>query len=132
MPVFDKASAGPKSGSLPREPEFYIPCPAGIKDKDAFGFVISGESMYPRYRTGDIVVCSRKVDISTEDDVVVSLAWGEILCKIWRELKTSVRLESWNKSFDPMEVSKKDIKDKVKVVGQIWGSLVEGQKRKDL
>ncbi len=128
VPVVGQVKAGPDGSFLPDQVQYYIPRPAGVDDEEAFAFEISGDSMLPRYRPGDVVICSRRAPLRSDDDVVVTLDWGETMCKIWRSLGGRIRLESWNETFRPLEVSADQVLDCVKVVGLVWGSLAQKAK----
>src|SRR5204863_8685715 len=80
IPVIDAVSAGyPKDfGDLSYPAKVardFVACP-GVIDKDAFAARITGDSMTPRYREGDIVVFSPAVRPTDGDDCFVRLADG--------------------------------------------------------
>ncbi len=125
IPVVGEVQAGPDGRFMPESVLYYMPRPVGVTDEDAFAFEIRGDSMLPRYRQGDVVICSRRVSVSSDDDVVLALEWGETMCKIWRNLGETVRLESWNDAFKPLEVKASQVIDRAKVIGLVWGSLAK-------
>lgn len=132
IPLLGPAGAGPHgftvSGDFARE---WVPCPYGLeKRKDKlFGFTVSGMSMYPKFRDGDVVVCERKEPYypAIDDEVVVMLTEGfETMVKLWRRKGALVSLESYNSQlYAPIEVSPEQIKDKAKVIDVIWGSRLK-------
>lgn len=52
---------GPAIGVIPREGPF------AIRDPQAFGIMVDGDSMLPRVGHGDVVICSPGADISPAD-----------------------------------------------------------------
>jgi phage repressor protein C with HTH and peptisase S24 domain len=74
-----------------------IPFP-DIGDPHAYALEISGDSMEPVYRDGDIVVVSPQVPIRRGDRVIVKTREGEVMAKILRR-KTSQKYEL--KSLNP-------------------------------
>ncbi len=74
-----------------------IPFP-DIGDPHAYALEISGDSMEPVYRDGDIVIVCPQVPIRRGDRVVVKTRDGEVMAKILRR-KTSQKYEL--KSLNP-------------------------------
>jgi phage repressor protein C with HTH and peptisase S24 domain len=85
--------------------------PPEISDPHAYALEISGESMEPVYRDGDVVVVSPAAPIRRGDRVVVRTAGGEVMAKqLTRRSARRVELRSLNPahpdfSFDLGEVS---------------------------
>jgi phage repressor protein C with HTH and peptisase S24 domain len=68
-----------------------------IHDRHAFALEISGNSMEPVYREGDIVVVSPGADIRRGDRVVVKTKGGEVMAKQFvRQTATRIELQSIN------------------------------------
>jgi phage repressor protein C with HTH and peptisase S24 domain len=55
--------------------------PPGISDPDAFALKITGNTLAPAYRAGDVVVLSPEAEIRRGDRVIVKTRNGEILAK---------------------------------------------------
>src|SRR5262249_1647994 len=53
----------------------------GLHDEGAYALKISGDSMEPVYRAGDIIVVSPGTEIRRGDRVVVKTADGEVMAK---------------------------------------------------
>lgn len=69
----------------------------GIKDENAYAVEISGDSMEPVYRDGDIIIVSPNSTPRRGDRVVVRARAGEVLAKILkRQTAQSLELASFN------------------------------------
>ncbi|MGH6928262.1 MAG: S24 family peptidase, partial [Dongiaceae bacterium] len=55
--------------------------PPGVSDPDAFALKITGNTLAPVYRAGDVVVVSPDAEIRRGDRVIVKTRNGEILAK---------------------------------------------------
>jgi phage repressor protein C with HTH and peptisase S24 domain len=73
-----------------------IPFP-GFSDPHAYALEISGDSMAPLLRDGDIVIVSPEANIRRGDRVVVKTKAGEILAKVLlRQTASRIELQSLN------------------------------------
>lgn len=83
----------------------------GLGDENAYALEISGDSMQPVYRDGDIVVVSPHAEVRRGDRVVVKTLNGEVMAKqLLRKTGSRVELASFNpefplRSFAPSELS---------------------------
>jgi phage repressor protein C with HTH and peptisase S24 domain len=83
----------------------------GLGDPHAYALEVSGDSMEPVYRDGDIVVVSPAANIRRGDRVVVKTRAGEVLAKqLMRETATRIELKSINpahsdRTFPKLEVA---------------------------
>lgn len=69
----------------------------GIKDENAYAVEITGDSMEPVYRDGDIIVVSPNSSPRRGDRVVVRTKSGEVLAKILkRQTAQRIELASFN------------------------------------
>jgi len=69
-----------------------------VKDENTYALEVSGDSMLPLYREGDIIVVSPNSGVRRGDRVVVRTLDGEVLAKILvRRTAKTVELESLNK-----------------------------------
>ncbi len=73
----------------------------GVRDENAYALEISGESMEPVYRDGDIIIVSPNSTPRRGDRVVVRTTSGEVLAKLLKR-QTAQRLElaSFNVKHD--------------------------------
>src|SRR5205085_2752332 len=70
-----------------------------VSDEHAYGLEISGDSMMPAYRDGDVIVVSPAATIRRGDRVVVKTKDGEVLVKeLKRRTSKSIELRSLNPS----------------------------------
>ncbi|MEE8394376.1 MAG: helix-turn-helix transcriptional regulator [Rhodospirillales bacterium] len=75
-----------------------IPFP-GLGDLQAYALEISGDSMQPVFRDGDIVIVSPQANIRRGDRVVVRTKEGEVMSKLLRR-RTANKIEL--QSFNPL------------------------------
>jgi phage repressor protein C with HTH and peptisase S24 domain len=74
-----------------------------VKDENAYALEVSGDSMLPLYREGDIIVVSPNSGVRRGDRVVVRTLDGEVLAKILvRQTARTVELESLNTEHSPL------------------------------
>ncbi len=75
----------------------------GVQDENAYALEVSGDSMLPLYREGDILIVSPSADIRRGDRVVVKTREGEILAKeLMRRTANRVELRSFNPDHPPV------------------------------
>ena len=68
-----------------------------VSDEHAYALEISGQSMEPAYRDGDIIVVSPAAPVRRGDRVVVRTRDGEVMAKeLKRKTAKSVELKSLN------------------------------------
>ncbi len=76
-----------------------VQCP-GVRDENAYALRITGDSMEPVYREGDIIVVSPNSAPRRGDRVVVRLSDGEVMAKILaRRTAETVVLDSFNPDY---------------------------------
>jgi phage repressor protein C with HTH and peptisase S24 domain len=77
-------------------------------DEHSYALEISGDSMAPLYREGDIIIVSPAAPVRRGDRVVVKTAAGEILAKeLKRQTARTIELKSINPAY-PDRVLQKD------------------------
>jgi phage repressor protein C with HTH and peptisase S24 domain len=82
----------------------------GVNDEHAYALEISGDSMRPAYRDGDVIIVSPGATVRKGDRVVVKTRDGEIMCKeLRRRSAKSVELGSLNPSHRDRTFAAKDI-----------------------
>ncbi len=87
IPVVSKVAAGDPAGFTDGEyppglAEEFVPAPADLDDANAFALRIQGDSMSPRFRDGDIVICSPQRAAESGDAVVAKIRSEETTCKV--------------------------------------------------
>ncbi|MEO0635416.1 MAG: helix-turn-helix transcriptional regulator [Pseudomonadota bacterium] len=78
--------------------EVHLP---GSDDEGAYALEVSGNSMLPLYRHGDVLVVSATTPVHVGDRVVVRTLDGEVMAKILsRRTERFIELESLNPDFE--------------------------------
>ncbi len=91
-----------------------------VGDPNAYALEISGDSMEPVFRDGDVVVVSPRASIRRGDRIVVKTRQGEILAKqLQRQTANRLELLSFNSAHATVEVSLEDIEWMARI---IWAS----------
>ncbi|MGB0670897.1 MAG: S24 family peptidase [Rhodospirillales bacterium] len=86
-----------------------IPFP-DLGDPQAYALEITGDSMEPVYRDGDVVVVSPAGNIRRGDRVIVKTADGEVMAKVLkRRSARRIDLGSFNPAHDDRDLSVDDI-----------------------
>lgn len=86
-------------------------------DQKAFALEVSGNSMEPLYRAGDILILSPKATIRKGDRLVVKTRDGEIMAKeLERKTANAMLLHSLNPYHEPYEVHLNQIEWKARIV----------------
>jgi phage repressor protein C with HTH and peptisase S24 domain len=92
----------------------------GVTDPNAYALEITGDSMMPVYREGDIIIVSPSATIRRGDRVVAKLRDGQVMAKIMQR-QTAKTLEL--ASFNPNHATKVlDMKDVDWVARIMWAS----------
>jgi phage repressor protein C with HTH and peptisase S24 domain len=92
----------------------------GVTDSAAYGLEITGDSMAPVYREGDIIVVSPAATIRKGDRVVVRTSDGQVMAKIMqRQTAKTLELASFNPAHDTKMMDMKDVDWMARI---IWAS----------
>ena len=87
-----------------------IKFPENDRGEGSYGLEISGDSMEPLYRKGDVLVVSRDVAIRRGDRVVVRTRKGEVMAKeLIRKTPAKVELKSLNPDHDNISLTANDV-----------------------
>lgn len=79
-------------------------------DEHSYALEISGDSMAPLYRDGEIVIVSPSAPVRRGDRVVVKTASGEIIAKeLKRQTARSIELRSINPAFPDRVIARQDV-----------------------
>jgi phage repressor protein C with HTH and peptisase S24 domain len=91
-----------------------------IDDEHAYALEISGNSMEPAYRDGNVIVVSPQAAIRRGDRVVVRTKDGEVMAKELRRRTTkSIELKSLNSDHPDRQLSASDVEWVARIV---WAS----------
>ena len=86
-----------------------IPFPA-VADEHAYALEVSGQSMEPAYRDGDVILVSPSAPIRRGDRVVVRTKDGEVLAKeLKRRTAKSIELKSLNAQHPDRTLATTDV-----------------------
>jgi phage repressor protein C with HTH and peptisase S24 domain len=92
----------------------------GVTDTTAYGLEITGDSMAPVYREGDIIIVSPSATIRKGDRVVVKTSDGQVMAKIMqRQTARTLELASFNPAHDTKTLDMKDVDWMARI---IWAS----------
>lgn len=81
-----------------------------VTDDNAYALEVSGDSMEPLYREGDILIVSPQAEIRRGDRVVLKTLDGEVLAKeLVRKTATQIELRSINPDHPPLAYPTSDI-----------------------
>ncbi len=84
--------------------------PFGDKDSGTYALEVSGDSMLPLYRDGDIIIVSPTEQLRRGDRVVAKTTEGEVMAKILhRQTETQVELHSLNPDHKPIIIKSQDL-----------------------
>lgn len=91
-----------------------------VNDEHAYALEISGDSMKPAYRDGDVIVVSPAAPIRRGDRVVVKTKRGEVMVKELRRKTTkSIELKSLNSEHQDRTLQMSDV---LWVARIVWAS----------
>jgi phage repressor protein C with HTH and peptisase S24 domain len=96
-----------------------IPFPA-VNDEHAYALEISGNSMEPLYRDGDVIIVSPAAPARRGDRVVVKTKEGEIMAKeLKRKTAKTIELKSFNSEHGERVLAMPDV---VWIARIVWSS----------
>ena len=91
-----------------------------VTDEHAYALEISGESMVPAYRDGDVIIVSPAAPVRRGDRVVVKTKNGEVMVKeLKRQTAKQVELKSLNADHPERTLSLEDV---VWIARIVWAS----------
>lgn len=87
--------------------------------KQYFGLKIKGNSMYPEYREGDIIICEKIQDCENGDECVVMVNGNEGTFKKVLKNENGIILQPLNPEYQPMVYTNEQIEQlPVKIIGR--------------
>ena len=91
-----------------------------MTDEHAYALEISGDSMIPAYRDGDVIIVSPAAPVRRGDRVVVKTKGGEVMVKeLKRQTAKQVELKSLNADHPERTISLEDV---VWIARIVWAS----------
>jgi phage repressor protein C with HTH and peptisase S24 domain len=92
----------------------------GVVDQNAYALEITGDSMLPVYREGDIVIVSPNTSVRKGDRVIAKTRDGQVMAKILqRQTSRTVELASFNPAHESKTI---DVKDVDWIARILWAS----------
>ena len=91
-----------------------------VNDEHAYALEISGDSMIPAYRDGDVIMVSPAAPVRRGDRVVVKTKKGEVMVKeLKRRTSKSIELQSINAEHPDRTLAVSDV---VWIARIVWAS----------
>jgi phage repressor protein C with HTH and peptisase S24 domain len=91
-----------------------------VSDEHAYALEVSGQSMEPAYRDGDVIIVSPAAPIRRGDRVVVKTKAGEVMAKeLKRQTAKSIELKSLNAQHSDRTIAASDV---LWIARIIWAS----------
>jgi phage repressor protein C with HTH and peptisase S24 domain len=82
----------------------------GTPDESAYALKVTGDSMLPLYRDGDIIVVSPTAKVRRGDRIVVKTSAGEVMAKVLkRQSQAEIELGSLNPEHEDRKVARRDV-----------------------
>lgn len=102
----------------------YAPSP--VSDSSAYAVRVRGESMYPRYKSGEYVIISPSLIAQNGDDVVVIFRDGRKMLKVFGWSRGGeIQLLSINNGFAPLTVNTSELHSMHVVAGTAHRSSIQ-------
>jgi phage repressor protein C with HTH and peptisase S24 domain len=97
-----------------------VQLPGADTDNNTYALKITGDSMLPLYREGDIIIVSPTASVRKGDRIVARTTEGEVMAKILkRKTATSIDLSSTNNEYDDLSFAITDIEWMARI---LWAS----------
>jgi phage repressor protein C with HTH and peptisase S24 domain len=114
VPLLGLAQAGPggffDDGGFPAGQGWDEVAFPALSDESAYALEVSGDSMQPLYRDGDIIIVSPAAKVRRGDRIVVRTADGEVMAKVLkRRTQTELELVSLNQSHPDRTLPLRDV-----------------------
>lgn len=104
VPILSMAEAGPLNASHSDAYYSYSAVFApNVDDRRAFAIKVSGNSMEPELREGDLVVCSPESQVANGEAAVIRTRSEQVFVKFWHKRGDRAILESANPDYKPIE-----------------------------
>ena len=118
VPVFGKIPAGVPVEAI-EDIDGFTPLPEDLaaSGKDYFSLRIKGDSMYPKYLDGDIVLFERADVCENGDDCAVRIGGGDATFKKIKMLDHSIILQPMNPEYDPVQIDGSAENVQVEILG---------------
>jgi phage repressor protein C with HTH and peptisase S24 domain len=92
----------------------------GLTDETAYALKVTGESMLPFYREGDVIIVSPTARVRRGDRVVVKTTGGEVMAKVLKRQSTAeMELASFNPSHPARVIPAREVEWVARI---LWAS----------
>ena len=88
----------------------WVPRPRDLRDPNAYGVRVRGDSMIPAYRPNTIAIVTPGRRVRDGDEVYAHLGSGERLIRLVRTIRGGCLLQSYNHAYRPLLLHRKDIR----------------------
>lgn len=91
--------------------------------KEFFGLVVKGDSMYPEYLDGDVLIVRRQSECETGDDCIVYVNgdYEATFKRVERTADGSLRIKPINPVYPPVTYSRAEIASlPIQIAGVVW------------
>lgn len=128
VPVLGRVPAGVPIEAITDVVEFLDLDPDLAADGyDYFGLLVTGDSMYPEYRDGDVVVLRAQETAETGDDVVAYIGGSDATLKRLTRTEGGIQLRPVNPNYPVRSFTKQEILSLPVTIG---GVVVEQRRRR--
>ena len=87
----------------------WVSRPGDLRDPNAYGVQVRGNSMVPAYRPNTIAIVAPSRRVQDGDEVYVQLASGERLIRLAQTARGGYLLQSYNHAYRTLLVQRKDV-----------------------
>ena len=88
----------------------WVSRPGDLRDPNAYGVQVRGNSMIPAYRPNTIAIVAPSRRVQDGDEVYVQLASGESLIRLAQTARGGYLLQSYNHAYRTLLVQRKDVR----------------------
>ena len=120
IPVFGHVAAGIPISAIEDIVDYEEITEELANSGEYFGIVIKGDSMEPKFSTGDVVIVRSQPTAETGDIAIVMVENDNATCKKIKKTPEGIMLISLNPIYEPMFYSNKEIEQlPVKIIGKV-------------
>lgn len=111
LPVYARIASGFETGSQREITGWELIYSSKPDEKpEKFGFIITGDSMYPKYADGDVVIAVAETDVPSGKDVIVSIGRDDAVIRRVSVLEDGgIILHPYNDKYPVLSFSQNDI-----------------------
>lgn len=120
IPVLGKVAAGIPIEAVEDIVDYEEITEAMARKGEYFGLMIQGDSMEPRFKSGDVVIVRKQNDAETGDIVIATVNGSDAVCKRLQKYSEGIALISSNPVYEPYRFTPEDISNKpVRILGKV-------------